>query len=690
VTFWNAFEGAGQLLRRGGYDAVILHTTLLCLRWFDNFAEWRRKLSWLRDLDCIKIAMPQDEYNHSAVLDEWLNELGVDHVFSNFGIEVQSLVYPQLSQHAKFQSVFTGYIDENVASSLETRLTLSKHRPLDVVYRANHPQYWFGSLGQLKYLVGERALLEAKARGLKADISSETGDAILGDDWFDFLAAGRVVVGCQSGSSVLDRRGEMQASVRAYLQEHPGATFDEVSSRMPEGWDSYDFGVISPRHFEAVITKTCQVLVRGRYDDVLVPGRHYIAVQTDLADLGDALEAASDPAVASEFAARAYEEIYRSGRYTYRALAEQIDRVLDAKPPFTGARVPGASVVARFGSWRLNRPAGFDAGLTLARFDPTPVPSPPADPRIQLWGLLRHRSDRQVAIGALGGRLSRGLLITYLRAGDAASSIPAGRLLAEGRLLDSLSSAQAAQPQTLSSRTIKAVVEGKALDLSVLRKPPNDGEPSRDLIWPPPSIIVRMPSFGGLAGEAVPSGVRLDAVSALAAIRPVAVQRTVRQLLDSIGGARSRPRLRSVRSQVGSLLATTRVLVAQPLNLWVLAAALGRAPLRDIADDLLKLELLRRVKASGHVASRIDMTTSTLSLVTEPGVAPGGQPETFASTEVRRVVWDHSAISDHLLANVGFGRRLRVYLGARGVHEFTAIEALPASARKAVLRQLGS
>ena len=41
---------------------------------------------------------------------------------------------------------------------------------------------------------------------------------------------------------------------------------------MPRGWDSYAFFAISPRHLEAVITKTAQVLVEGRYSGVLGAG----------------------------------------------------------------------------------------------------------------------------------------------------------------------------------------------------------------------------------------------------------------------------------------------------------------------------------------------------------------------------------------------------------------------------------
>jgi len=666
---------------------------LLCLRWFDSFQAWRRKLSWLNDLDCLKIAMPRDEYNHSEILDEWLRDLGVDHVFSNFGTDVRPLLYPHMSQHAEFHHAFTGYIDENVARKLETGLLDSQRRPLDVVYRATHLPYWLGSLGQLKYVIGERAQLEAKARGLKADISMRTDDAIMGDEWFDFLAAGRVVVGSESGSSVNDRRGEIQASVKAYLQEHPSATFDEVAARMPEGWDSHHFGAISPRHFEAVITKTCQVLVRGRYDDVFVPGRHYLPVGPDLGDLGDALQEASDPAVASEVATRAYEEIYRSGRYTYRALAEQIDRVLETRPARPTTVAAGASALAaRFGSWRLNRPSDLHFGLTIANLDQTPGLATTAVPWIQIWRLLRHRHGRQLVAGALNGRVSRGLLGIYLRAGKAASSIPADRLVAEGRLLDRMFKAQAAQPRTPSFRAIQAVGVGTTLELLVLRTAPHSRQSVHEQSWPPRSIVVRLLSLGGLtaeaAGEGRHSGIRLDAVGALATLRPFRVQAALRQLLDSIGGARSRPRARGARIRLKMLLATTRMLFAQPSNLWLLSTSVGQAPLHDTADDLLKLALLRGVQGTTRVASHIEPMSNTLCLVSEPVGAPVRDSQIPIGPEIKRIVWDNSAVSNHLYAPVVFGRVLEVFLGAGGVHEFTAIEALPASARKAILRQL--
>ena len=69
VFYCNTFKGTPYWLRRAGFDAVVLHTTLLCMRWSTQFFLWKWQLRWLNDLDAVKIAFPQDEYDHSEVLD---------------------------------------------------------------------------------------------------------------------------------------------------------------------------------------------------------------------------------------------------------------------------------------------------------------------------------------------------------------------------------------------------------------------------------------------------------------------------------------------------------------------------------------------------------------------------------------------------------------------------------------------
>ena len=328
IFYYNAVSGVPEWLRLFHFDAVLLHTTFLCMRWSYLFHHWKWGLRWIRDLECVKIAMPQDEYDHSEILDEWLYEWGVSVIFSNFDEHERKILYPIMHGKADFYKCFTGSIDEVIAKEYERRLLPIEERPNDIVYRATNLPYWFGSHGQLKHRIAEVVAERAKFHGLKCDISTSQEDTIVGDRWLDFLASGRAVIGCESGSSVLDRRGEIQAQIRNMLEENPVLSFEEVSARLPRGWDGYRFFAISPRHFESVVTKTCQVLVEGFYDGVLVPHEHYIPLKRDFSNIDDVLEKVRNDQYVRDMVERAYKKIYLSGKYTYQKMAMDFEKVI--------------------------------------------------------------------------------------------------------------------------------------------------------------------------------------------------------------------------------------------------------------------------------------------------------------------------------------------------------------------------
>src|SRR2546422_3668049 len=360
ILYYNAVHGAPVWLRHLHFDAVILHTTLLCLRWSHQFYMWKWKLAWIRDLECVKVAMPQDEYDHSEILDEWLYEWEVSEIFTIFKEDVRKVLYPLMCDKADFYECFTGYIDESIAKRYLQSLLPIDLRPYDIVYRATHLPYWFGSHGQLKHRIANVMGRRALELGLKCDISTSVDDTIVGDRWLNFLASGRAVVGCESGSSVLDRRGEVRAKIQAMLRHNPTMSFEEVSSQLPVDWDDYRFFAISPRHFEAVMTKTCQILVDGPYDGVLEADKHYIPLRRDFSNIDEFLDKVRDQRLVESIVERAYSDIYLSGRYTYQRLALSVDRALHKKRRPQQLSVGfGRKVI-----WPLGRVAG---GLAIWR-----------------------------------------------------------------------------------------------------------------------------------------------------------------------------------------------------------------------------------------------------------------------------------------------------------------------------------
>jgi len=113
------------------------------------------------------------------------------------------------------------------------------------------------------------------------------------------------------------------------MAQNPALTFDEFSAQMPPGWDGYEqLAITGPRHFDAVFTKTCQILVEGYYRGALQADKHYIPLKCDFSNLDEVLEKLKDVRYVEEVVERAYADIYLSGEYTYRKFVELIETAI--------------------------------------------------------------------------------------------------------------------------------------------------------------------------------------------------------------------------------------------------------------------------------------------------------------------------------------------------------------------------
>ncbi|MGQ0812305.1 MAG: hypothetical protein ACT4OO_13930 [Nitrospiraceae bacterium] len=433
ILYYNTIHGAPSWLRHCQFDAVILHTTLLCLRWSHLFCEWKRKLRWVADLDSVKLAIPQDEYDHAWVLDEWLYELNVSIVFSNFDEMHRKMFYPIMLQRASFHKCLTGYVDDGDVERMRADLKPHQERTWDLVYRASHLPYWFGSQGQLKHRIADAVAQEATRQGIRCNISTAIEDTILGPQWLDFLASGRAVIGCESGSSVLDRRGEVRAKVQALFGSKPYLSFGEVSQAMPPGWDDYQFLAISPRHFEAILTKTCQILVEGHYNGILEPGRHYISLKRDCSNLSNVFDQLRDRRAVEAMAESAYEEVCGQERYSYKRVAADIDEAIEEQ---LASRVIAYHVSEPTRSrlpWRVIRAVGKlseQARVLYYRLTRQLVQSSAH------WWVLRHPvvclAKAIVTVNLiLGSTLTRDMLIHFLSTRTLRDHVSAYRLLGD-------------------------------------------------------------------------------------------------------------------------------------------------------------------------------------------------------------------------------------------------------------------
>jgi hypothetical protein len=85
---------------------------------------------------------------------------------------------------------------------------------------------------------------------------------------------------------------------------------------------------ISSRHFDAIGTKTCQIMYPGRYNDILVQNVHYLSLAQDHSNINDILERFRDITFRKEMTDRAYEFIMENHTYSHRM--ELIGKMLES------------------------------------------------------------------------------------------------------------------------------------------------------------------------------------------------------------------------------------------------------------------------------------------------------------------------------------------------------------------------
>ena len=187
-------------------------------------------------------------------------------------------------------------------------------RTIDVGFRGNTYSFAIGDVERTRliHLFQERGAEWA----LRCDIG---GAGMPRKNWAAYLRKCRGTVGAESGTYYLDRTGHLMRAATAYLKANPEAPFEEVFSRFFQGCEGPVSGkAISSRHFEAIGTKTCQILIEGTYNGILIGDEHYISVRRDLSNIEEAIRRFKDRAYCEAMVDRTYEYVMAEHTYDKR------------------------------------------------------------------------------------------------------------------------------------------------------------------------------------------------------------------------------------------------------------------------------------------------------------------------------------------------------------------------------------
>jgi len=140
--------------------------------------------------------------------------------------------------------------------------------------------------------------------------------------------------------------------VYEYELDHPDATFAEVEATCFPGRDGeLELFAVSPRHLEACVSRTCQVLVRGAYNGVLEADKHYIPLEPDFSNLDEVLETMRRDDRRAAITEAAFRDVVESGRWTYRGFVRSVEAVAPADGSPVNTRALRAAAWQDRASW---------------------------------------------------------------------------------------------------------------------------------------------------------------------------------------------------------------------------------------------------------------------------------------------------------------------------------------------------
>jgi hypothetical protein len=369
------------------FDAVVIHYSLAV--WHQRYlsAELAEKLSLFTGLTVIFV---QDEYRSVDLATARIRELGVDVLFSCVPPQTAPLVYRPGLPDVEIITTLPGYVPDEL---LGRNVQPLGGRPLDVGYRSRRVPFWLGRLGQEKTEIAVVFAARAGEHGLRCDISVREADRIYGEAWNRFLSSCRATLGTESGSSVVDFDGTLEARTNEYLARRPEASFEEVERDLLAPFDGkVVINTAAPRLFEAAALRTALVLFPGDYSGVVEPWTHYIPLEKDFSNLGEVAERIQDLPFLKELVDRTYRDLIESGRYSLHTLVRKFDELVTRRSVRSSrARKSAyrrAQLRRRLPSLSASSPLRMTAGRVLI-------------PVVGLGFVLGDRSLRRVAAAGL-------------------------------------------------------------------------------------------------------------------------------------------------------------------------------------------------------------------------------------------------------------------------------------------------
>jgi len=312
---------------------IVLHYTVFGMQWYQITDEQSYILAIS---DALKVAFFQDEYYQCPKRFRYIDEVGIDCVYTLFEPGQFRKAYYDNCRAKVIKHTLAGYVSEGLLNAAQMIHGKNIKRIIDVGYRGNRLDITFGMEGREKWMIADLFKKHAEDRNMGVDIETAMDKRIYGPDWYTFIASCKAMLGVEAGVSLVDIDDTIRTEAFRLRKEQPNITDEEIYERICRKRDhNIYYRMISPRHFEAAAFNSCQVLFEGKYTGLMDPDVHYIPLKKDFSNIDNVLSKFNDDAYRREIAENARRDLIDSGRFTYARFVADLDtdlRLYGIKP----------------------------------------------------------------------------------------------------------------------------------------------------------------------------------------------------------------------------------------------------------------------------------------------------------------------------------------------------------------------
>lgn len=301
------------------YDAIIYHWDLI-----DCSIVGKIFLNFLRNFKGIKICMMQDEYMHNM---NFVKDNNFDFFYHVSDSRLINKYCKNKIGEIELRQVLTGYVPD-----IDIKKVNMKDKTINIFSRGRTKSitYFYGRMLRDKGRIGYGVKIYCKKNNIpNVDIEMEDKYRIYGDKWYDKLRNSKTLLACQSGCDVFH---VSKKEVDDYQKEHPNALYNEIKDIFNlEKESENNYGVVSPKMFEAIKCNCVLIMFPGGYNNILIPDVHFIKLERDFSNMDEVIKKVYDNDYLQKIADKAYEDIVESGKYSYQYFVKNtIDKDIES------------------------------------------------------------------------------------------------------------------------------------------------------------------------------------------------------------------------------------------------------------------------------------------------------------------------------------------------------------------------